>query len=650
METLPWIIALVALSLLGVVAALLVLAVAPPAAASTPLPTEWALSARPVFSHRRAPRLPASCAKRCRTTSSCRSCRWCASASRTTRSEVRYWYDLLGSIHVTFAVCSANGRVLAAIDLDTDRGNSRRVLQIKQSVLGACRVRYLRCPVDHLPSVAELQLLVPQQRRAGARAAAGAAADATCNEARDSLASTVAIAARASAPRSGRTRRFFQDSFFAPDSRADGFGSSEFASLAGALQPTRGTSRSRPAVNGGDSAPTATDGDDGGGVVVDAPRYRARARGTESARHARVRCAPMTGSARRSAATRRTPTSTPDAVLDALDGVGPARRRPAAAAQLLREPRLPGLPRRRPRRRRQVLSARALERRADPRGARVRRRAGRRRDPGRRAAGADASTRLAACGTRSRSAAPTLASPRSARACLPLRRLRAPRRPRARARRPGDAALARPLHRPPACGRRATAVRAPRSRSTSRASATPARDWLLAQRHRSRRTPQPALDAALRRGARRRRSGASTRPARRDAAPARRLPSRQRAVDRRAARTSSTSTTPCNGPAMQDLWMLLSGDRAAMARQLRDAARGLRGVHGLRLARAAPDRAAAHAAHDPPQRLDRAALERPGVPDRLPVVRRARPTGPSRARGCASSSRRCAEPPLGSPA
>ena len=76
-------------------------------------------------------------------------------------SEVRYWYDLLGAINVTFAVCSANGRVLAAIDLDTDRGNSRRILQIKQSVLGACRVRYLRCPVDNLPTAAELQLLVP---------------------------------------------------------------------------------------------------------------------------------------------------------------------------------------------------------------------------------------------------------------------------------------------------------------------------------------------------------------------------------------------------------------------------------------------------------------------------------------------------------
>ena len=85
------------------------------------------------------------------------------------QGDTRYWFQLLGAIHVTFAICSANGRVLAAIDLDTDRGNSRRVLQIKQSVLAACRVRYLRCPADHLPSIPELQLLVPH----GASAARG---------------------------------------------------------------------------------------------------------------------------------------------------------------------------------------------------------------------------------------------------------------------------------------------------------------------------------------------------------------------------------------------------------------------------------------------------------------------------------------------
>src|SRR5262249_29974343 len=79
----------------------------------------------------------------------------------TDPQEVRYWYELLGSTNVTFAVCSANGRVLGAIDLDVDRGGSRRGLQIKQSVLAACRVRYMRCPADHMPTIPELQLLVP---------------------------------------------------------------------------------------------------------------------------------------------------------------------------------------------------------------------------------------------------------------------------------------------------------------------------------------------------------------------------------------------------------------------------------------------------------------------------------------------------------
>ena len=129
----------------------------------------WALTARPVFStdERRVYRLLREALPHHIVLSKLPLVRFC---QPTDPNEVRYWYDLLGAIHVTFAVCSANGRVLAAIDLDTDRGNSRRVLQIKQSVLGACRVRYLRCPVDNLPSVAELQLLVPQsaaRQRAG---------------------------------------------------------------------------------------------------------------------------------------------------------------------------------------------------------------------------------------------------------------------------------------------------------------------------------------------------------------------------------------------------------------------------------------------------------------------------------------------------
>lgn len=76
-------------------------------------------------------------------------------------TEVRQWYRLVGSASVTFAVCSPSSRVLAAIDLETDHMPSGRSLRIKQEVLSACRVRYLRCTPQRLPSAAELQLLVP---------------------------------------------------------------------------------------------------------------------------------------------------------------------------------------------------------------------------------------------------------------------------------------------------------------------------------------------------------------------------------------------------------------------------------------------------------------------------------------------------------
>ena len=167
----------------------------------------------------------------------------------TDPGEVRFWYDLLGAINVTFAVCSANGRVLAAIDLDTDRGNSRRTLQIKQSVLGACRVRYLRCPVDNLPSAAELQLLVPTARRPRRAARSRHRAAARHRRGARLARQHRRHAARRSAARSGRTRRVFQDSFFAPDSRADTLGNSEFASLSFATRARR-----RAHGNGHDAA------------------------------------------------------------------------------------------------------------------------------------------------------------------------------------------------------------------------------------------------------------------------------------------------------------------------------------------------------------------------------------------------------------
>jgi hypothetical protein len=248
-ELLPWIVALVSVAVLLALLSVLVLRSRKPK--PKPLPTEWSLTARPVFStdERRVYRQLREALPHHIVLSKLPLVRF---SQPTDPQEVRFWYELLGSIHVTFAICSANGRVLAAIDLDTDRGNSRRVLQIKQSVLGACRVRYLRCPVDHLPSIPELQLLVPQS----AAAARGPQP-----------------APVAQAPRSGSSRRnkqrpalwqdsgFFQDSFFSPDNRMETSQPSQFGSLS--EPPQARPPREAP----------APESDDIAGVVVDTPRY-----------------------------------------------------------------------------------------------------------------------------------------------------------------------------------------------------------------------------------------------------------------------------------------------------------------------------------------------------------------------------------------
>jgi hypothetical protein len=158
LNTLPWVVALVVAVVLLPLAWLL--GAQQSRRKDAALPTEWALVARPIFSsdERRVFRQLRDALPHHIIVSKLPLVRFC---QPTDPQRVRFWYDLLGSLNVTFAICSANGRVLAALDLDTDRGDAPRALRVKQSVLGACRVRYLRCPVDQLPSIAELQLLVP---------------------------------------------------------------------------------------------------------------------------------------------------------------------------------------------------------------------------------------------------------------------------------------------------------------------------------------------------------------------------------------------------------------------------------------------------------------------------------------------------------
>ncbi len=250
-QLLPWILASLSAALLVLAGVLWALRRRTPQ--TRPLPTEWTLTARPVFSsdERRVYRQLREALPHHIVLSKLPLVRFC---QPTDPREVRFWFELLGSTNVTFAICSANGRVLAAVDLDNERSPSRRALQIKQSVLAACRVRYLRCPVDHLPSIPELQLLVPQ----------------TSASARGPMPAPTAASAADTLPAGQQSRRreratlwqdsgFMQDSFFGPESRSD-FASSSFDSLRSGL--------------GLRDLPQAPD--DTGGVVVETPASRLR--------------------------------------------------------------------------------------------------------------------------------------------------------------------------------------------------------------------------------------------------------------------------------------------------------------------------------------------------------------------------------------
>jgi hypothetical protein len=227
LEVLPWLLA--SLSAIVLIAATLLWWIGRRRRQPAPLPTDWALTARPVFNtdERRVYRQLREALPHHIVLSKLPLVRFCQPLDP---QQTRYWYQLLGAINVTFAICSANGRVLAAIDLDNDRHGSRRTLQIKQSVLGACRIRYLRCPVDHLASIPELQLLVPQSSSQTRGPQAAPAPMYAPDRTHPDL----------SGRRPGRDALwqdsgFFHDSFFGVESRNADLASSEFGALRGLL-------------------------------------------------------------------------------------------------------------------------------------------------------------------------------------------------------------------------------------------------------------------------------------------------------------------------------------------------------------------------------------------------------------------------------
>lgn len=226
---LVWILILVAACSLGALAFVLLGRERRPS--EGPLPAQWPLTPRPVFSphERRVYRQLREALPEQVVLAKLPLVRFC---QPTEGSKVRFWFDLLGAIHVSFAVCAPAGRVLAAIDLDDDeRSAARRSVQIKKAVLAACNIRYVRYRVEQLPTVSELQLLGPA-------AAPGPAVGAAPSKPRPGLATPSNGAAPAAepphasaAPSRWPDSSFAKDSAFGRDSVITGFANSRPSEL-----------------------------------------------------------------------------------------------------------------------------------------------------------------------------------------------------------------------------------------------------------------------------------------------------------------------------------------------------------------------------------------------------------------------------------
>lgn len=199
----------------------------------TPLPKDWAIIPRPVLNgdERRTLRLLREALPQYIVLAKLPLTRMCHPRDP---QKVSYWYELLGPLHVSFAVCNANGRVLAVVDLENERGRSRRATAIKTGVMEACRIRYLSCLPENLPPVSELQLLVPQQGVVSRPIPLSAAVPPGFHQARSSLSDTVRTR-RAERSQRWADSGYPQDSFFAPDSRLDQLAAGEYAPVTAPL-------------------------------------------------------------------------------------------------------------------------------------------------------------------------------------------------------------------------------------------------------------------------------------------------------------------------------------------------------------------------------------------------------------------------------
>jgi hypothetical protein len=220
MPTHVWIIVTLTAAVLAGFATLL-LKRPPRSRKSEPLPQEWPLVQRAIFSpeERALYRQLRTALPHHTVLAKLPLVRFCQPKDRGT---LRYWFNLLGPIHVSFVVCSDSGAILAALDIERPtRPTPKRVAAIKQSVLDACRIRYVVCRSDQLPSAAELQMLVPTIGDALRPGVPSSLRDPATGR-RSSLAhATRGRAGQAGTESQWYDSGFSQDSFFAPDTQRD---------------------------------------------------------------------------------------------------------------------------------------------------------------------------------------------------------------------------------------------------------------------------------------------------------------------------------------------------------------------------------------------------------------------------------------------
>jgi hypothetical protein len=184
-------------------------------------PARWNLNARPIFTvHERAlyRELRAALPQHV-VLAKVSLLRFCQSADA---SDAKDWYKRLQALHVSVVVCTPNGVVVVAIDIDNPsaKGPSRSQ-KLKEGVLEACRVRYVRCAPGQWPQ--------PQLLASWALGPTGGASETRSRNtplnplmnAGDQLARKLKERRAERASRWSESS-FAQDSFFAFDSRLDG--------------------------------------------------------------------------------------------------------------------------------------------------------------------------------------------------------------------------------------------------------------------------------------------------------------------------------------------------------------------------------------------------------------------------------------------